>query len=57
MFEDSGKLAQFIDHTLVRPDATFDDLSAACADAKKYGFSAVVVNSGYVARTRELLNG
>ncbi len=57
MFEDAGKLAQFIDHTLVRPDATLDDVSAACADAKKYGFSAVVVNSGYVARARELLNG
>ncbi len=57
MFEDAGKLAQFIDHTLVRPEATLDDVSAACADAKKYGFSAVVVNSGYVARARELLNG
>jgi deoxyribose-phosphate aldolase len=57
MFENAGKLAQFIDHTLVRPDATFDEVTAACADAKKYGFSAVVVNSGYVARTRELLNG
>ncbi len=57
MFEDAGKLAQFIDHTLVRPDATLDDVSAACADAKKYGFSAVVVNSSYVARARELLNG
>ncbi len=57
MFEDAGKLAQFIDHTLVRPDATLDDVSAACSDAKKYGFSAVVVNSSYVARARELLNG
>ncbi len=57
MFEDAGKLAQFIDHTLVRPEATLDDVSAACADAKKYGVSAVVVNSGYVARARELLNG
>ncbi len=57
MFEDAGRLAQFIDHTLVRCNASLGDLAGACADAKKYGFSAVVVNGGNVARARELLNG
>ncbi len=57
MFEDAGRLAQFIDHTVVRPDATIDEVTAACADAKKYGFHSVVVNSSNVARARELLNG
>ncbi len=57
MFEDAGRLAQFIDHTLVRCNASLDDLVAACTDAKKYGFSSVVVNSCNVARARELLNG
>ncbi len=57
MFEDAGRLAQFIDHTLVRCNASVDDVTAACADAKKYGFSAVVVNGCNVARARELLNG
>ncbi len=57
MFEDAGRLAQFIDHTVVRPDATLDDVTAACADAKKYGFHSVVVNSCNVARARDLLNG
>lgn len=57
MFEDPGRLAQVIDHTLVRPDATLDDLAAACEDAKKYGFACVVVNSCNVARARELLSG
>ncbi len=46
-----------IDHTLVRPAATFDDLARACEDAKKYGFACVVVNSSHVARARELMNG
>ncbi len=57
MFEDAGRLAQLIDHTLVRPDATLDDLVRACEDAKKYGFASVVVNSSYVAKARELLDG
>lgn len=57
MFKDASQLAQVIDHTLVRPDATFEDVAVACADAKKYGFACVVVNSCYVARAQEHLSG
>lgn len=57
MFKDAGQLAYVIDHTLVRPDATLDDLAQACAEAKKYGFACVVVQSGNVARARDLLAG
>ncbi|HEY6010953.1 MAG TPA: 2-deoxyribose-5-phosphate aldolase, partial [Nitrospirota bacterium] len=57
MFQDAGQLAQLIDHTLVRPDATLKDLAAACADAKRYGFACVVVNSGHVAAARDQLAG
>ena len=57
MFKDAGQLAYVIDHTLVRPDATLDDLAQACEDAKKYGFACVVVQSGNVARARDLLAG
>jgi deoxyribose-phosphate aldolase len=57
MFEEPGRLAQLIDHTVVRPDATIDDVVQACQDAKKYGFACVVVNSCYVQRARELLSG
>ena len=57
MFKDASHLAQTIDHTLVRPDATLDELAAACEDAKKFGFACVVVNSGHVVRARELLSG
>ena len=57
MFKDAGQLAYVIDHTLVRPDATLNDLAQACADAKKYGFACVVVQSGNVARARDLLAG
>jgi deoxyribose-phosphate aldolase len=57
MFQDAGQLAQLIDHTMVRPDATLDDLFAACENGKKYGFSSVVVNGCYVVRAREILTG
>jgi deoxyribose-phosphate aldolase len=57
MFEVAGRLAQVIDHTVVRPDATVDDVTRACEDAKKYGFASVVVNGCHVQRAREILNG
>jgi len=57
MFQDAGQLAQLIDYTLVRPEATLDDLIAACEDAKKYGFSSLVVNGSHVVRAREILKG
>ena len=57
MFQDAGQLAQLIDHTLVRPDATLKDLAIACADAKRYGFACVVVNSCHAAAARDHLAG
>ena len=56
MFEDALGLAQLIDHTLVRPDATITDVAAACEEAKKYGFHCVVVSGSHVAHARELLS-
>src|SRR3990172_3982324 len=55
MFEDAGRLAQLIDHTLVRPDATLDDLAGACDEAKKYGFAALIVNGYHVVRAKAAL--
>jgi deoxyribose-phosphate aldolase len=57
MFEDAGRLAQIIDHTLVRPDASLDDLTAACADARRYRFAALIVNGWHVARAKASLAG
>jgi deoxyribose-phosphate aldolase len=57
MFEDAAGLAQLIDHTLVRPGATTSDVTAACEEAKKYGFHCVVVSGSHVAQARELLSG
>lgn len=57
MFEDAGRLAQMIDHALLRPDATFSDLERACGEAMKYGFSSLVVPSIFVKKTKGLLSG
>jgi deoxyribose-phosphate aldolase len=57
MFKDTSHIAQVIDHTVVRPDATLDEITRACDDAKKYGFACVVVNSSHVVRARDLLSG
>ncbi|HLH39107.1 MAG TPA: deoxyribose-phosphate aldolase [Bryobacteraceae bacterium] len=41
-------IAHFIDHTLLRPDATAADIRKLCAEARKYGFASVCINSYWV---------
>ncbi len=58
---DTGKLdldvARMIDHTLLKADATSDDLKKLCAEARKYCFASVCVNSSNVGKARALLEG
>ena len=42
------ELNQYIDHTLLKPTATPEDIIALCKEAKDYNFYAVCVNSCYV---------
>lgn len=42
------ELNSYIDHTLLSPTATPDDICKLCDEAKKYRFYAVCVNSCYV---------
>ena len=39
---------QLIDHTILKPDATIDDIRKLCIEAKEYNFYSVCVNSAYV---------
>src|SRR5437016_2931560 len=41
----SKDLAPYIDHTLLKPDATREDLVKLCEEARRYGFATVCVNS------------
>ncbi len=49
------QLAKLIDHTLLKPDATKDDIKRLCEEAKKYGFWSVCVNPAYVSLATEIL--
>jgi len=50
-----SELAQMIDHTNLKPDATDDDLTRLCHEAKQYRFKAVVVNPANVGFAASLL--
>jgi deoxyribose-phosphate aldolase len=50
-------LARFIDHTLLRPDATADDIDTLCDEARTFGFAAVCVNPTWVRRCAQRLRG
>jgi deoxyribose-phosphate aldolase len=42
------ELAQIIDHSLLRPNLTADDIKKGCQEAVSYGFATVVVNPAHV---------
>lgn len=50
-------LAGFIDHTLLKPEATADDIAVLCAEARRYNFAAVCVNPVYVKTACRHLRG
>jgi deoxyribose-phosphate aldolase len=50
-------IARMIDHTLLKPDATPQQIAQICAEAREYGFAAVCVNPVYVAQAAALLLG
>ncbi|HVN30663.1 MAG TPA: deoxyribose-phosphate aldolase [Thermoanaerobaculaceae bacterium] len=51
------QLAQLIDHTMLRPDATSADIQKLCEEARQFGFFSVCVNPSYVAEAKTLLRG
>ncbi len=51
------KLEQYIDHTLLKPTATEDDIKQLCNEAIDHNFFAVCVNSFYVPLAHRELKG
>lgn len=49
--------AKMIDHTLLKPDATPDQVAQLCFEAKKYGFASVCINPSWVPLSAQLLQG
>jgi deoxyribose-phosphate aldolase len=48
-------IASLIDHTLLRPEATAQQIRQLCEEALKFGFATVCVNPCYVALAAELV--
>ncbi len=50
-------IAQCIDHTLLKPDATEEDIQRICSEAKEYNFAAVCISPSYVKLAAQELEG
>ncbi len=52
-----ASLAALIDHTILRPDATAEEVRQVCAEARQFGFASVCVNPARVALAATELHG
>ncbi|HMQ56437.1 MAG TPA: deoxyribose-phosphate aldolase [Anaerolineae bacterium] len=50
-------IARLIDHTLLKPDATADQVRKLCTEAREYDFAAVCLNPTHVKLAAQLLAG
>jgi deoxyribose-phosphate aldolase len=50
-------VAALIDHTILKPEATRDDVTKVCREARQYGFASVCVNPYWVPLVRAELAG
>jgi deoxyribose-phosphate aldolase len=50
-------LAKMIDHTLLKPDATQEQIAQLCFEARKHGFASVCINPTWVELCSKLLEG
>ncbi len=52
-----GDVAALIDHTLLKPDATLQEIEALCREAAEFEFATVCVNPAWVAAAARRLRG
>jgi len=52
-----GDLARYIDHTLLKPNATEGQIRTLCAEALEFNFRSVCVNPTWVPLAAQLLRG
>jgi deoxyribose-phosphate aldolase len=53
----SADIAPYIDHTLLKAEASRDEVLKLCSEARQYGFATVCVNSVHVATAARALAG
>ncbi|MBO8164120.1 MAG: deoxyribose-phosphate aldolase [Brevibacillus sp.] len=57
MEEEKMNINKYIDHTLLKPDATAEMIDRLCSEAKQYDFASVCVNPTWVRRAAGNLAG
>ena len=53
----NGDVAKLIDHTLLKPAASQDQIAQLCYEARTYGFASVCINPTHVKLAAQLLKG
>ena len=53
----ADKIASLIDHTLLKPEATAEQIHNLCKEARQFKFASVCVNPWYVALAVKLMRG
>lgn len=53
----SEEIASMIDHTILKSDATREELEKVCAEARKWNFATVCVNASNIPLVAKLLDG
>jgi deoxyribose-phosphate aldolase len=56
MFLEPASIAQMIDHTLLRPDATAGEVGLLCEETARFGFASACVASCWASFAREQLD-
>jgi len=51
------EIQKYIDHTILKPDVTEEQVIRSCEEARKYNFASVCVNPYYTALVRNQLEG
>ena len=54
---ENARIADFIDHTLLKPDAVAADMERLCVEARQHRFAAVCINPAWVPLCRAALAG
>src|SRR5690625_1348410 len=50
-------IASYIDHTLLKPESTEEEITMLCDEAKEYKFKTVCINPYWVKTARAILEG
>ncbi|MBA3457821.1 MAG: deoxyribose-phosphate aldolase [Deltaproteobacteria bacterium] len=53
----AGDMAKLIDHTMLKPEATRDEITKLCEEARTHRFASVCVNTTWVPLCKSLLAG